>query len=165
MLPVASSSPSPSYHILVSIQFLSNLLASFGFAFCRGSAARYLARIFPDYMPPRAVHFDIIHLASKGFAPEFLALKHESRMVGHSFNPVCGFSTMEIRLCAVWPMENWLGSPLNQIQGILLSCFRARTYGSLARLASKPCMPGKRNTLRETHTKCEPLIREIGQKL
>ena len=50
--------------------------------------------------------------------PEFLALKHKSRILGHSSNPVCGFSTMEqVRLCAVWPMENWLGSSLNQIQG------------------------------------------------
>ena len=35
--------------------------------------------------------------------------------------------------CAVWPMENWLASSLDQIQGwttvqdFLLSCFRART--------------------------------------
>ena len=50
--------------------------------------------------------------------PEFLALKHKSRILGHSSNPVCGFSMMEqVRLCAVWPMENWLGSSLNQIQG------------------------------------------------
>ena len=38
----------------------------------------------------------------------------------------------QVRLYALWPMENWLGSFLNQIQGwtsprILLSCFRART--------------------------------------
>ena len=46
---------------------------------------------------------------------EFLALKHESSVLGHSFNPVCGLSMMEqVRLCAVWPMENWLGSSLNQ---------------------------------------------------
>ena len=49
---------------------------------------------------------------------EFLALKHESRILGHSSNPVCGVSMMEqVRLSAVWPMENWLGSSLNQIQG------------------------------------------------
>ena len=49
---------------------------------------------------------------------EFLALKHKSRIIGHSSNPVCGFSMMEpVRLCAVWPMENWLGSSLNQMQG------------------------------------------------
>ena len=45
---------------------------------------------------------------------EFLALKHEIRILGH----LCGFSIMEqVRLYAVWPMENWLGSSLNQIQG------------------------------------------------
>ena len=47
---------------------------------------------------------------------EFLALKHESMILGHSSNPVCGFSMMEqVRLCAVRPMENWLGSSLNHI--------------------------------------------------
>ena len=66
---------------------------------------------------------------------ELLALKHESRILGHSSNPVCGFSMMEqVRLRVVWPKENWLGSSLYQIQGwldhcpiILLSCLRART--------------------------------------
>ena len=49
---------------------------------------------------------------------EFLALKFKSRILGHSSNPVCGLSLMEqVRLCAVWPMENWLGSSLNRIQG------------------------------------------------
>ena len=54
------------------------------------------------------------------FFPEVLALKHESRILGHSSNPVCGFSMIEVekvRLYAVSPMENWLGSSLNQIQG------------------------------------------------
>ena len=38
---------------------------------------------------------------------EFLALKHESRILGQSFYPVCGFSRMgQVRLCAVWPMDN-----------------------------------------------------------
>ena len=33
---------------------------------------------------------------------DFLALKHESRILGHSFKPVCGISMMEqVRLCAV----------------------------------------------------------------
>ena len=50
--------------------------------------------------------------------PEFLALRHKSRLLGLSSNPVCGFFVMEqVRLCAVWPTENWLGSSLNQIQG------------------------------------------------
>ena len=49
---------------------------------------------------------------------EVLDLKHGSRILGHSSNPVCGFSAIEqVRLCAVWPMENWIGSSLNQIQG------------------------------------------------
>ena len=52
---------------------------------------------------------------------EFLALKHESRIIGHSSCLACGFSMMEqVRLCAVWPTENWLGSSLNQIQSSLL---------------------------------------------
>ena len=47
--------------------------------------------------------------------PDFLALNHKSRILGHSSNPVCGFSIMEqVRLCAVWLME---GSSLNHIQG------------------------------------------------
>ena len=34
--------------------------------------------------------------------PEFLALKHESRIFGHSSNPVCGFSMMEqVRPCCL----------------------------------------------------------------
>ena len=50
--------------------------------------------------------------------PELLVLGHESRILGHSSNSVSGFSmTEQVRLCAVWPMENWLGSSLNQIQG------------------------------------------------
>ena len=50
------------------------------------------------------------------FASEFLALKHESRILGHSSNPVSGFSMIElVRLCDVWPMENWLGFSLNLI--------------------------------------------------
>ena len=33
-------------------------------------------------------------------------------------NPACGFSMKEqVRLCAVWPMENWLCSSMNHIQG------------------------------------------------
>ena len=47
------------------------------------------------------------------FPSEILAVKHESMILGHSSNPVYGFSMMEqVRLCAVW-----LGSSLNQIQG------------------------------------------------
>ena len=52
------------------------------------------------------------------FFSDMLFLKHDGRIFGHSLNPVCGFSMMEqVRLCAVWPMENWLGTSLNQIRG------------------------------------------------
>ena len=62
-------------------------------------------------------------------------LKHESRILRQSSNPVCGFSMMgQVRLCAVWPMENGLGSSLNHIRTGLDHCprflllrFRART--------------------------------------
>ena len=30
--------------------------------------------------------------------------------------------TEQVRLCALWPMENWLGSSLNQIQGWTAVC-------------------------------------------
>ena len=52
------------------------------------------------------------------FRSKFLGLKHESRILGHSSNPVSGFSmTEQVRICAVWPTENLLGSILNQILG------------------------------------------------
>ena len=48
---------------------------------------------------------------------EILFLKHESSIFRQLCNPVCGFSMMEqVRLCAVWPMENWLGTSMNHIQ-------------------------------------------------
>ena len=75
--------------------------------------------------------------------PELLALKHTSRILGHSSNPICGFFIMEtVRLCAVWPRENWLGSSLNQIQGwttVRESYSRALEQGPL--LSSFP-LPG-----------------------
>ena len=71
-------------------------------------------------------------------SPEFLALKHEPRILGHAFNPVCGFSMMEqVRLCAVWPIDNWLGSSLNQIPGWITvreSYSGALEQGSLGRI-------------------------------
>ena len=70
--------------------------------------------IFPPLPESQLPILDCLLLPSPS---EFIALKHESRILGHSSNPVCGFSVMEqVRLCAVWPMENWLGSSLNQIQ-------------------------------------------------
>ena len=66
---------------------------------------------------------------------EFLVLNQESRILGHSSNPVCGFSVMEqVILCAVWPMENWLGSSMNQIEGwttVRESYYRALEQGPL----------------------------------
>ena len=79
------------------------------------------ALLFVFVLPPISSH------------AEFLALKNESRILGHSSNPVSGFSMMkQVRLCAVWPMESWLGSSLNHIQGWTTvresySCFTART--------------------------------------
>ena len=74
--------------------------------------------------------------ASDSLGSEFLALKQESRIIGHSSNPVCGFSMMElVRLCAVWPTENWLGSSLYQIRGwttVRESYSPALEQGSLA---------------------------------
>ena len=50
--------------------------------------------------------------------PEIYSEDHDSSIFRQSSNPVCGFSMMEqVRLCAVWPMENWLGSSMNHIQG------------------------------------------------
>ena len=41
-------------------------------------------------------------LTTDGREPEFLALKHESRILRHLSNPVSGFSMMEhVKLCAV----------------------------------------------------------------
>ena len=56
-------------------------------------------------------------LGEEGWKAGFLALKHVSRILGHSSNPVSGFSMIEqVRPCAVRPMENSLGSCLNEIQ-------------------------------------------------
>ena len=51
---------------------------------------------FPSFFPTEA------HSLSVPVHPEFLALRHESRILWHSYNPLCGFSMMEqVRLCAV----------------------------------------------------------------
>ena len=43
---------------------------------------------------------------------DIVALQHESSIS----NPICGFSMMEqVRLCDVWPTENWLGSSMNHL--------------------------------------------------
>ena len=48
---------------------------------------------------------------------DILFLKHDSSIFRKSYNPVWGFSMMAQFLCAVWPMENWLGSSMNHMQG------------------------------------------------
>ena len=73
-----------------------------------------------------------------GCESEFLPLKHRSRILGHSSNRVSRFSMMElVRLCAVLPMENWLGSSLNKIRGrtfVRESYSRALEQGPLLRM-------------------------------
>ena len=49
---------------------------------------------------------------------DILFLKHDSSIFRQSSNPVCGFSMMEqVRLCAVWPRDNWFGSSMNHLWG------------------------------------------------
>ena len=49
--------------------------------------------------------------------PEIYSEDHESSIFRQSSNPVCGLSMMEqVRLCAVWPTENRLGSSMNYTQ-------------------------------------------------
>ena len=48
---------------------------------------------------------------------DILFLKHDSSTLRQSSNSVCGFPMMEqVRLCAGWPTESWLGSSMNPIQ-------------------------------------------------
>ena len=50
--------------------------------------------------------------------PDILFLKHASSIFRRSPNRACGFSMMEqVRLCAVKPTENRLGSSMNHFQG------------------------------------------------
>ena len=84
----------------------------------------------------------VVACISRG-GTEFLAQNHESRILRHSSNPVCGFSTMEqVRLCAVWPMEYWLRSSMNQIKGLTTvreSYSRALEQGPLGRKGAHGC--------------------------
>ena len=51
---------------------------------------------------------------------DILFLKHDRSIVRQSSNLVCGFFMLEqVSLCGVWPVENWLGFPMNHIQGWL----------------------------------------------
>ena len=57
---------------------------------------------------------DVILLKTGPRRPDIIFVKHDSSIV----RPVCGYSMMEqVRLCAVWPMDNLLGSSMNHIQG------------------------------------------------
>ena len=48
---------------------------------------------------------------------EIYSKDHDSSIFRQSYNPVCGFSVLkQVRLCAVLPTENWLGSSTNHIQ-------------------------------------------------
>ena len=66
---------------------------------------------------------------------EILALKHESRVFGHSSNTVCGFSMLkQVRMYCLAHRELALLSHepdtgLDHCSTILLSCFRARISG------------------------------------
>ena len=62
--------------------------------------------------------FSIFVITSPCSLLDILFLKHDSSLFRQSSNTVSGFSMMEqVRLCAVWPTENWLGSSMNHIQG------------------------------------------------
>ena len=55
-----------------------------------------------DLIPEKRREGKRLKIASTAAGTEFLALKQESRILGHSSNPVCGFSMMEqVTLCAV----------------------------------------------------------------
>ena len=77
---------------------------------CSWSKARALVALYKDgYM-----------VNNKGMreGADIIFLKYDSSIFRQSSNPVCGFSTMEqVRLCDVWPADNWLGSSMNHIQG------------------------------------------------
>ena len=52
---------------------------------------------------------------------DVLFLKHDSRFLRHSSIPVCGFFMIEqVRLCTVWPTDNWLGSSMNHLRGRII---------------------------------------------
>ena len=59
--------------------------------------------------------------------PEFLALKHESRILRHSSNPVCG--SWKSKASSPWAKQPIMEKPhtvLDDCLRILLACFRKR---------------------------------------
>ena len=85
------------------------------------------ATMYNGYMPPAgpwALGMPVIPApgghaaAAQPPQADILFLKQDSSIFRQSSNPVCGFSVLEqVRLCAVWPTENWLGYSMNHIQG------------------------------------------------
>ena len=56
----------------------------------------------------------------------YLYLRYISKVSSPTL-PLCGFSLMEqVRLCAVWTMDSWLGSSRNNTQGLMTvrECYR-----------------------------------------
>ena len=58
--------------------------------------------------------------AYSAYGSDILFLKHGCSILRQSSDPVCGFSMREqVRLCAVWPTENWFDSSMNHIWGLM----------------------------------------------
>ena len=70
----------------------------------------------------RWTYFFPFHLSHRNVIPsDIIVLKHDSSILRQSSNPVCGLSMMEqVRLCAVWPTENWLTSSMNHIHKVTI---------------------------------------------
>ena len=95
---------------------------------------------------------------------DILFLKHTSSIFRQSSNPVCGSSIMEqVRLCTVWPMDNWLGSSMNHIQGWMTvweSCCHASEKGCLrlcSLLGSRECLDSSNLAVFSTKLRLELL--------
>ena len=66
----------------------------------------------------KVAHSGLTDTAFDELRADILFLKHACNILRQSSNPVCGFSMMEqVRLCAVWPMENYIGSSMSLILG------------------------------------------------
>ena len=75
----------------------------------------HMAALFTPFHPDGSLDLGEVRIS------DILFLKHACSILRQSSNPVCGSSMMEqveqVRFCAVWPMENWLASSMNYIQG------------------------------------------------
>ena len=76
--------------------------------------------------------FSFIYHQRNHIKPEFLAIKHESRILGHSSNQPCMLFIRDL-CCLAHGELAWLflepDTGLHHCPIILLSCFRARTSG------------------------------------